>query len=118
MKNITLKTINNIFKKSDFYFIIDSYFWKPWKFRIKKIEYDRKTPHNTEWTRFDNRGNFYLIYDWEDIKDISEGILYDEDKNHWLDFLFDRLNQLQKDKKQVFYTTRSRFATCGTAYDF
>lgn len=116
--NITLKTINNILKKSDFYFIIESYFWKPGKFKIKKIEYDRKTPHNKERTRRENRGNFYLIYDSEDIENISEGVLYDEDKAHGLRFLFDRLNQLQKDKKQVFYTTRSRFATDGTAYDF
>ena len=121
MKNhdtVTIRDINNILKKSDFYFIIEKFFWKDQKFRIKKIEYDRKTPHNQEWTRRENRGNFYLIYDCEDVEHISEGILYDTDKQGGLRFIYRELERMLEEWKKILYTSNRKRATEGTAYDF
>ena len=116
--NLTLRDINTLLKKSDFYFIIESYFWKDQQFKIKKIEYDRKTPHNTERTRRENRGNFYLIYDGEGVENISEGILYDEEKQGGLWKLYRILKNKIEENKKVLYTSRSHRATEGTACDF
>ena len=116
--NLTLRDINTLLKKSDFYFIVQYYFWENKKFRIKRIEYDRKTPHNTAWTKWDNRGNFYLIYDGEAVENISEGILYDEDKKGGQRFIYRELLRMLEEGKKVLYASNCKRATEGTACDF
>lgn len=120
MKNydtLTLKDINQLLKKSDYYFVIQNYFWENKKFKIKKIEYDRKTPHNTARTKWDNRGNFYLIYD-DLVENISEGILYDEDKKGGQRFIYRELLRLAEEWKKVFYWSNCKWAKDGTACNF
>jgi hypothetical protein len=112
----TIRDINKLLKENTMYFVLENYFWKNKIRKIKKIEYDRykDTPKSL------NIWNFYLLYDDEKngVKDISEWILYDEYKETWILFIYDRLKRLIKEWKHVFYTDRVQYATDWTANDY
>lgn len=119
MKNyntVTLKDINKLLKENSLYFIINNYTfnWKDEEFKIKKIEYDRESNRIYD---PENRWNFYLMYD-DEIENISEWIMYDENKQSWLWFLYTRLQRLIEEWKKVFYTSKTEFATDWTQFDF
>lgn len=113
---VTLKDINKLLKNNDMYFLVPNwtFSWKDEEFKIKKIEYDRKSNRIYD---PENRGNFYLLYD-DEVGNISEWIMYDENKQSGLWFLYTRIQRLIEEWKKVFYTTWTEFATDWTQFDF
>lgn len=95
----TLRDVNKLLEKKDFYMLFNFKYCPRRKIRIQKIEFEKRK----DLPRQANIGNFYAIYEWQYVEKMSEWLLYYENKQNWIDYLYKLLMEFMEKKNRVIF---------------